>query len=182
MFKILKTIVINGNAGTGKDSFILLCEKYLKEENLGVNIYNRSTVDFVKYIAEIAGWDGTKTPRNRKFLSDLKDILEEWDDVPNKQIDVTIKSLIGLKEDSILFIHAREPHNIQYYKDKYNAITVLVINNNIPQVTSNHADMDVYDYTYDYLIDNNSDLQQLEDSAKTFMNKILENEVEFKNE
>ena len=70
---------------------------------------------------------------------------------------------------SYIFVHAREPHNIQYYKNKYNAITILVVNDHVEQVTSNHADMEVYDFAYDYIIDNNGDLEQLKESAKTFM-------------
>ena len=34
-----------------------------------------STVDFVKEIAARWGWDGTKTPQNRKFLSDLSFVV-----------------------------------------------------------------------------------------------------------
>ena len=158
-----KIIVINGNGSVGKDTFVELC----KEVNSTVN--NISTVSFIKEIAKLCGWDGTKTPENRKFLSDLKDMLEEWGNVPNKKVEEYIEYLDKAENQQILFIHAREPHNIQYYKDKYNAITVLMVNDRIEQVTSNHADFEVYDFTYDYIIDNNGDLEQLKSSAKTFM-------------
>ena len=164
----VKVIIINGNGGVGKDAFINCCREHSD------HIYNISTVDFVKEIATECGWDGTKTPKNRKFLSDLKDLLEEWDDVPNKEIGRYINNLSTMAKycnyPTYVFIHAREPHNIQYYKDKYNAITVLVTNPRIEQVTSNHADMEVYDFTYDYIIDNNGDLEQLKKSSETFMN------------
>ena len=158
-----KVIMINGNGGVGKDTFVELC----KEVNSTVN--NISTVSFVKEIAKLCGWDGTKTPENRKFLSDLKDMLEEWGNVPNKKVEEYIEYLNKAENQQILFVHAREPKNIQYYKDKYNAITVLIKNDRVEQVTSNHADMGVYDFTYDYIIDNNGDLEQLKESAKTFM-------------
>ena len=48
---------------------------------------NVSTVDKVKEIAAECGWDGVKSPKNRKFLSDLKDLLTEWGDVPYKDIE-----------------------------------------------------------------------------------------------
>lgn len=162
-----KVIVINGNGGVGKDKFVEFCQE------LNDHIHQISTVDFVKEIAKDCGWNGSKAPEDRKFLSDLKDLLEAWGDVPNKKVEEYIDSVSIIKKNcnfpSTVFVHAREPHNIQYYKDKYNAITVLVLNNHVEQVTSNHADMEVYDFAYDYIIDNNGDLEQLKESAETFM-------------
>ncbi len=154
-----KIIVISGSGGMGKSTFVSLCNQFNDK------VVEVSTVDEVKRIGIECGWDGTKTEHNRAFLSDLKDLLEKWNDVPNKKIDEYIEN----HPEEIIFINAREPHNIQYYKDKYNAITVLMVNDRIEQVTSNHADFEVYDFTYDYIIDNNGDLEQLKSSAKTFM-------------
>lgn len=165
----VKVIVINGNGGVGKDKFIELCQELYCNSKYNIGINQISTVDFVKEVAKFCSWSGTKTPQDRKFLSDIKDALEEWDNVPNKKVEEYIEHLSDYDEPQILFIHAREPHNIQYYKDKYNAITVLMVNDRIEQVTSNHADFEVYDFTYDYIIDNNGDLEQLKSSAKTFM-------------
>lgn len=161
-----KVIVINGNGCSGKDTFVDFCLE------INPNIHRISTVDFVKHLASLCGWDGTKTPENRKFLSDLKDLLEGWDNVPNKIVENYIEYLDDAETPQILFIHAREPNNIQYYKDKYNATAILILNDNVEQVTSNHADMGVYDFAYDYIIDNNGDLEQLKESAKTFMEAL----------
>lgn len=161
-----KIIVINGSGSVGKDTFVELC----KEVNSAVN--NISTVSFTKKIATMCGWDGSKTPKNRKFLSDLKDLMEEWNDIPNKKVEEYIEHLSDYDEPQILFIHAREPHNIQYYKDKYNATTVLVTNPRIKHITSNHADMEVYDYTYDYVIENQGTLKDFKETARTFMKEI----------
>ena len=163
-------IVINGNGGVGKDTFVEFCQEYFFLEEGYDGVDQISTVDFVKSVAYFCGWDGSKTPENRKFLSDIKDLLEQWDEVPNKKVEGRIKFLNNEDKPQILFVHAREPHNIHHYKDKYNAITVLVTNPRIEQVTSNHADMEVYDFTYDYIIDNNGDLEQLKKSSETFMN------------
>ena len=154
-----KIIVISGSGGMGKSTFVSLCNQFNDK------VVEVSTVDEVKRIGIKCGWDGTKTERNRAFLSDLKDLLEKWNNVPNKKIDEYIEN----HPEEIIFINAREPHNIQYYKDKYNAITVLVVNDHVKQVTSNHADLGVYDFAYDYIIENNGDLEQLKESAETFM-------------
>lgn len=159
-----KVIVINGMGGVGKSSFVSLCHE------INPSVIETSTVDFVKEIALQAGWNGNKDEIGRKFLSELKDALEHYYDIPNQKVDKFIES----HPDNIIFVNAREPRNIQYYKDKYNAITVLVINPNAKQVQGNHADENVYDYIYDIYIENNGNLLQLKETAKTFLD-IFEN-------
>lgn len=159
-----RIFIINGTGGSGKDTFVEIVKRdYPRTLNL-------SSVGFVKRIAEQCGWDGSKDEKNRKFLSDLKDLLTQWNDVPNKKIDETIKYYCG---DNV-FIHAREPDNIEYLKNKYDATTLLIINPRIDDIKSNHADADVYDYAYDYIIENSGNLATLADAAKTFMEAINE--------
>ena len=159
-----RIFIINGMGGSGKDTFVEIVKKtYPRTLNI-------SSVEFVKKIAEECGWDGSKTERNRKFLSDLKDLLTQWDDVPNKKIDDIIKYYCG----DIVFIHAREPDNIEYLKNKYNALTILIVNTRVDDITSNHADAGVYDYVYDYIIENNGSIEDLEQAAQTFMEAINE--------
>lgn len=157
-----KVIVINGSGGTGKSTFISLCHE------IDPRVVETSTVDFVKEIALRAGWDGNKDETGRRFLSDLKDAMEKYHDIPNKKIDEFIQS----HPDNIIFVNAREPHNIQYYKDKYNAITAIVINPNVQQVQGNHADENVYDYEYDIYIENSGSLELLKDTARFFLDNL----------
>lgn len=159
-----KVIVINGMGGVGKSTFISLCHE------IDLKVIETSTVDFVKEIALQAGWDGVKDQKGRRLLSDIKDALERYDDIPNKKIDEFIQS----HPDSIIFVNAREPHNVQRYVDKYGAVTVMVINPNATQVQGNHADEGVYEYIYDYYIENSGDLEMLKESAKNFLD-ILKN-------
>lgn len=157
-----KIIVINGMAMVGKDTFVNLCHE------INQNIIQISTIDFVKSVAKFAGWNGVKDEKSRKFLSDLKDILEEYNDIPNKKID----EFISARPNNIIFIHAREPHNIAYYKEKYNAVTLLITNPNVKTIISNHADKNVFNYDYDYIIENNNTLAELKNKAREFLKKI----------
>lgn len=158
-----KVIVINGMGGVGKSTFISLCHE------IDPRVIETSTVDFVKEVALQAGWDGVKDEKGRRLLSDIKDALERYDDVPNKKIDEFIQS----HPDNIIFVNAREPHNIQYYKNKYNAITVLVVNSNAKTIKGNHADENVYDYEYyDFTIYNEKTIIELKDKAKILMEYI----------
>lgn len=158
-----KVIVINGMGGVGKSTFISLCHE------IDPRVIETSTVDFVKEIAIQAGWDGVKDQKGRRLLSDIKDALERYDDVPNKKIDEFIQSHF----DNIIFVNAREPHNIAYYQKKYGAISVLVTNPNAELVLNNHADANVYDYEcYNFHINNKGTLAELKNKAEIFMEYV----------
>ena len=159
----------------GKDTFVEFCKKHC---NWCLNI---STVDFVKQIAECCGWDGTKTAANRKFLSDLKDLLTEWNDVPYKKVVRALKFFeievmdfdFDPEEDAIAFIHCREPKEIERLCNELGAQSLLITRDEIEEdKTSNHADEEVFDYKYDYIIANNDTLQDLEAAAVKFLTDL----------
>ena len=158
-----KIIVINGSGTVGKSTFISLCHE------IDSRVIETSTVDFVKEIALQAGWDGIKDQKGRRLLSDIKDALERYDNIPNKKIDEFIQS----HPDNIIFVNAREPHNIAYYQDKYNARAVIVTNQNATKVQGNHADENVDNYDYDVVINNSGTLEDLRKTAKWFLTNGL---------
>ena len=171
----MKYVCINGAPRSGKDSFVECCKQIL-----GERCFNVSSVDFVKHLAYECGWDGTKDLKNRKFLSDLKDLLTQWDDVPYNKIieavtnyekDVTSKNIDA--ESCVAFIHVREPDEIQKLVDRVGAYS-LVIRRDIAENAdmSNHADTDVLTYKYMYTIKNNSTLDDLKETAKKFLKAI----------
>ena len=85
-----------------------------------------STIDFVKRVATQVGWNGLKEPKDRKFLSDLKDLLTEYNDAPFTIVEKQIRQSyfhfnkeMGVPEDRIVFfVHCREPKEIQKFVDK----------------------------------------------------------------
>jgi KaiC/GvpD/RAD55 family RecA-like ATPase len=179
---MVKVVIVNGKPGAGKTTFEYEC-KYIEAAkmlggygNTAVDFY--STVDFVKEIARECGWDGTKTPHNRKFLSDLKDLLTRWDDVPCKKVMEKVNTLCSLgfaKDDWILFVDCREPAEIQKLKEMFNGTTVLVrrLGDEMTE-TSNHADANVFDYEYDYVVKNYGDLEILHQEADAFLEFLKE--------
>lgn len=182
---MIKVVLVNGRPSVGKSEFEKLCEKqcniftrtegFIKGRNLLIDI--SSTIDLIKDIATQCGWDGTKTPKNRKFLSDLKDLLTQWNDVSLKYIVSTISKLSS-RYDWIVFVDCREPQEIQRMKEKFNATTLLIrresVENSEP---SNHADANVFNYNYDLTIWNNSDIASLEHEAKKFIEYMKREEV-----
>lgn len=171
---MVNVVVINGFPRSGKDTFVKFCKKIL-----GPFGHSISTVDFVKELAIQCGWDGIKSPENRKFLSDLKDLLTEWNDVPWKKVEEEYNCIktkcfqYGLNDsDFFLFIHSREPEEIERFKEEYGAVTVLVDRQEVKGEQSNHSDADVMNYSYDYIINNNSTLEDLQAQAATFIESV----------
>ena len=171
----MKIYMLNGKAGSGKTTFFKLIEEKCRNY-----VYNYSTVDLVKKVAYGCGWNGSKTPENRKFLSDLKDLLTEWNDVPYKKIiearDKLQDHLDYLGYDTnkgIIFTHCREPEEIKKFVDRENAITVLLRRAAVENLEqSNHADANVFNYEYDYIIENNGSLDELYEKAVKFLEEI----------
>ena len=172
--------------GVGKTTFEEKCKELVNasstfwfDENKRMMVDVISTVDFIKQIAIECGWDGVKTPRNRKFLSDLKDLLTEWNDVPYQKILDHIEYMreFGKLYDWILFVDCREPKEIQKLKERLNATTVLVrrLGDEMNE-TSNHADANVFEYEYDYTIKNYGDLSDLVAECVGFLNFMKERE------
>ena len=171
---MIEIIIINGTGGVGKDTFVELCKEYALKLPYMVNIYNYSTITSIKQIAYGIGWAGTKTEKDRKFLSDLKDLLTQYNDYSYQYIKDIILDIKEhkTKTDSIVFIHCREPNEIQRFVDDYNAETVLIRR---PQIkpANNHADMEVENFNYDYIIDNSGSIKELKVKAEKFINNII---------
>lgn len=171
---MIRVVAVNGMPRCGKDTFIDLCI-----EKLGNRGRKTSSIDFVKKIAFYCGWRGEKNQKNRKFLSDMKDILTEWGDIPYKEIEKAIKvweiwnERHQIEDDCYIFICIREPKELEKAKERLGATCILIRRNDAEvALVSNHADEEVFDFTYDYIIDNNSDLAQLEDSADLLVEEL----------
>ncbi len=156
-----KVIIINGTARSGKDTVV---EIFTKLQNKIV--FNKSTVEIPKEIATSIGWDGTKDDKSRKFLSDLKDLITEYN-------DGIFKSLINFvnlqNQYSVIFIHCREPKEIAKFKEYFGdqCVTLLVdAQKRLKHIPDNHADKNVYNYKYDLVIDNNSTIENLHEEVK----------------
>lgn len=179
---MVKVVVVNGRPESGKTTFEEKCMELVRasstfwfDESKRVMVEMCSTVDFVKKIALECGWDGVKTSRNRKFLSDLKDLLTEWDDVPFQKILEKVEDLCFYPNDFLLFVDCREPAEIQKLKERLNATTVIVrrLGDEVNE-TSNHADANVFDYEYDYTIKNYGDLSDLVVECVGFLDYMKE--------
>ena len=64
-------------------------------------------------------------------------------------------------DDEILFLHIREPENIERAVNEFGAKSLLVKRIGLENISSNYSDANVDNYDYDYRIENDT-LEQLE--------------------
>lgn len=177
-------IVINGVGGSGKDTFI---DKFQEVAYASTEwkcaVERMSSVDFVKHIAKLAGWDGVKDNRGRKFLSDLKDAMTEYDDGPYKYCVKEAQRFIFRHDDcgirnnwqSFLFIHVREPREIKKLVVSLLGVTTILIRRTSAEKVdfTNHADKGVFDYEYDHEVLNDGTLDDLKRVAEVVFNSLV---------
>lgn len=160
---IKQIYITNGVGGCGKDTFA----KFLGEL---VPVVKRSSIDKIKDIAIYCGWDSKKTEKDRKFLSDLKVLTTEYNDFPFQSIKEEVDEFMSWSDEKVMLIDIREPAEIERAKKEFGAETILIVNPNIPHITSNMADKNVYEYEYDWIIKNDGTLEDFRETVKQFAN------------
>ncbi len=170
----MSVILINGYPQSGKDKFVEYAQKYLDDKI----VLNHSTVDLVKKYATLLGWDGVKDDKGRNLLATLKDMLKTYGDIPFKYSMNYIVD--NHDENTIIFIHTRETEEIERFKKS-------LTNYNIPSCSlfikriitdeqfNNHADKNVEDYKYEYIMCNEMNgLEKYKKDVCNMMDIILE--------
>ena len=160
-----QVIIINGTGGSGKDTFVEFCSEFAKVKNI-------SSVDKVKEAAQIlVGWNGEKDDKSRKLLVDLKQLSIKYNDYPTQYVKEQYDEFMKIDLE-FLFIHIREKAEIEKIKALLNAKTLLIRNPRVALITSNNSDGNVYDYDYDYVVENEGTLEDLKEKAKVFVKEI----------
>ena len=154
--------IINGSGGKGKNTFVELLSQY-------IDIFEISSIDIIRKISLELGWDGkSKTEKDRKFWSDLKMLSTEYSNHSYNYIKNKIKEFIKNIYINIMFIHIREPLEINKIKNEFNCKTILIKNHKIKDITSNIGEKYVYNYKYDFIINNSENLNNLKLEAIKF--------------
>ena len=159
--------ITNGMARCGKDTFAAFLNEF-------VPTLKYSSIDRVKEIAAQCGWEGGKTEKDRKFLSDLKCLTSEYSDMPFRAMAKMVEFFNGCIRYDVLLIDIREPAEIEKAKKAFNAKTILIKNDRVETITSNMADANVYNYTYDYVVENNGTLDEFRENVKQFAHQALD--------
>ena len=174
----MKVIVINGHAQSGKSTFVSMCKDYP-----GVDVYEFSMGDAVKAMAKVIGWDESqKSPRDRKFLSDLKDLIEDYNDGAYEYVKYLIDNFVpdNVAGPQVVFIHARNIEDINRLVKDYNARTLVIRRKFVEGIQlENRADTGWWTPDYDYAVNNNDGLKFLRKTSEDFMEYILSEDWEY---
>jgi hypothetical protein len=171
-----RVIIINGYGTCGKDKFVKL---FARKLSLDKELVNISTVDGVKEISKLMGWDGkSKTEKDRQLWSDVKAAMTKYND----GIFTNMINIIDESDDDFFFVHCREPKEIQKFVDYYQFAdtcksgfiechTLLILRDGV-KPPDNPSDKAVMDYNYDFTITNNGTLDDLMNKANLFYKQL----------
>lgn len=95
-------------ARSGKDTFAALMNEFVPTKKY-------SSIDYIKEIAKLCGWNGQKNEKSRKFLSDLKVLTSQYNDLPFKRIQNQIDEFNKDEKYNVLLIDIREPEEIKNF-------------------------------------------------------------------
>jgi len=164
--------IINGSGGSGKDTFIFLVESELLKYDKETMTY--SSAETAKQIVDILNFTKEKDEKYRKCVSDIKAAITKFSDVPFLQMMSKYVEFMAEENAVVLFLHIREPQEIERAVGAFNAKTILVKNDNVEQIKSNDSDANVFDYDYDIVIDNSGSKNELRIKAEQFVKSIME--------
>ncbi len=174
----MKIIMICGKARSGKDT---LADYLIKE------LQNKKTCriqisQYIKYYAmKYFGWDGKDETKPRDLFNKLgTEIIRNKID-PNFHINRLIEDLEVLSYfyDTFIISDVRFPVEIEKVKEKYSNVYTIKVQRDSNELTESQkkeiSETALDNYTdYDYFIDNNGTLEELESKAKDLLKKIGE--------
>jgi len=165
MAKDKVVIIINGSGGVGKTTLVEIAQQSMP-------VMNVSSITPAKKVAMQAGWDGEMNARGRAFLVDLHQALIKYDDLPFRYLLTQYQAFVA-GDDEIMFVHIREPKQIERFKTSIQrrggVCKTLLIVRGAKKTWGNVADDNVSEYNYDMTFDNN---KPLEESGVEFVRKI----------
>lgn len=156
-------VIVNGKPRVGKTTFA----KILSEEK---NVVSYSSISLIKEIAEkYSGLEEEiqdKTDNYRVFLAEMKRIFVQHTPAIEKDIHEKYQMAKSAGVDYML-LDIREPSEIEYYKNKYNAVTVYITNNRADGMKwTSSADNFTENYKYDVYIENHGSFEKFKENIQ----------------
>ena len=178
-------IMLSGKSGSGKDAVANQMEATLKEINKNTLIIHFA--DLVKYYAiQYYKWDGEKDEKGRNLLQGIgTHMMRNYD--PDYWASIVAKFIGAAKNDFDVvlipdwrFINEYDrvcDHNqkvIAIRVNRYNEDGSLQKNPSMTEEQLNHVSENQLDnFAFDWIIENRGSLEDLEDSTKLVLEKIM---------
>ena len=164
---MMKVLILNGAAESGKDTTIEFLKKYFR-----LDIFAYSSIDYVKEVAkENFGWDGEKDVAGRNLLAGIKQLMIGYNDMPTRKVASTIDEAVLFGVD-VLAVAIREPDEIEklvnHCKSVKLSCTTCRVYNEKSEKTAKASELSLTgdrlygQYDYDIKIHNNGTLKELE--------------------
>ena len=171
-------IVINGAAGSGKDTFAL---KVLDQLAIlgGWSGKNLSSIEPVRsWLRDNGVPVDNKGPAERDLMAEIKAALEKYDYHATKMVAQMAEDwLLHSPRSALCFVHIREPGSILEFVKRVRpwvqVRTLLIERPGVEPVTSNTADAQVRDMVYYQTINVGPTLETSRREAEAFAQKII---------
>lgn len=167
-------IIVNGQGGVGKDTLCGYFCRYYDGEMI-------SAITPTLTIATNLGYKGGKSDADRKFLSDLQDILDGYFNTTRTYLEEELDRF-SKNDKTVLFAVIRKSKDIAWYKQTAREYgiksTTLVIRRESVEREDygNDADDLVLEYPYDYAFFNNDPIEVAHPNFVTMI-KLMTDEV-----
>lgn len=170
----MKAICISAKARHGKDTVAELLKESL--ENKGNKVLITHFADLLKYICKtFFGWNGEKDEKGRTLLQYIgTDVVGKKR--PSYWVDflVDFLKLFENEWDYVIIPDCRYPIEISKVKEVFDTILLRVerpnFDNGLTEAQKNHpSEVDMDNYTFDYIIYNDSDIKSLKTKVENFI-------------
>lgn len=163
-----KVIIINGEIGAGKTTFV----SHIVKQLVNVRLFNYRSE--LAVIAKKMGWrDNPLDVKRESFLTNIYDIWHRYNDGIAKAA-YELFEYMGMDEEEnkkTFIIITRSPKDISDIIKVFtgqNIFTVLIYRKDL-----NNFSKQTQDYKYDLIVNNNGTIKDLEKEANIFINKYI---------
>lgn len=176
---LLTVVVINGWARAGKDTLCEFAIQHLRDK--GWRGFSISSIEPIRKMLRDAGVPvDLKRPAERDIMAEVKSALERYDWFATAMCARAVQDWFDAVPGapSVCFAHMREAAAIRRFQTLFGpgvrTKTLFVDSPRAERITSNSADADVENLTYDLTVLNDGSLESLRVKSRVLADLLME--------